>query len=138
MDSKFRVPGTSITFGVDPILALVPGLGSIAGMVISVGIVAQAVRFGARGWTLTLMMFNLVVDAIFGSIPLLGTLFDVFYKANNRNVRLLERHVIDPGLTTTEVRRGTFVALMIFLAVGTVFLVALVGGTVWLVVWLLN
>lgn len=138
MDSRFRIPGTRIKFGVDPILGLVPGGGDAVGMLISAGIVIQAVRFGARGSTLALMLFNVAVDAIFGAIPLLGSVFDVWYKANNRNVALLDRHVTDPELTRAQVRRRVFWLIVLVVVFTMLLLILLIVGIVALVAWMIN
>ncbi|GGC55035.1 DUF4112 domain-containing protein [Hoyosella rhizosphaerae] len=137
MDSRFRIPGTKQTFGVDPILGLVPGAGDAASMMISAGIVIQAARFGARGPTLAMMLFNVAIDAIFGSIPFFGTIFDVMFKANNRNVALLDRHVTDPNLTRAQVRRRVYWSIAIIVAFTVALFVTLAAITVWIIAWLI-
>jgi hypothetical protein len=77
LDSRFRIPGTRQTFGVDAILGVVPGIGDIAGLVASSLVVGQAARLGARGWTLVRMLLTMTLDAVVGSIPFAGTVFDV-------------------------------------------------------------
>lgn len=93
LDSQFGIPGTKFRFGLDAILGLLPGIGDGASAVLSLYIVAQA---GAKGAPLPLilrMLWNILIDTLIGSIPLVGDLFDVAYQANNRNVRLLRRHL---------------------------------------------
>ncbi|MCE5289829.1 MAG: DUF4112 domain-containing protein [Nocardiaceae bacterium] len=136
MDSKFRIPGTKQTFGIDPIVGLIPGAGGIAGFLLSVGIVVQAVHYGARRWTLTLMLINLFLDATIGSIPVLGTVFDVVYKANNRNVNLLDHHVEDPYRTNNKIRSTVFWSLVVVAVVTLILLILLVIATIWLISWL--
>lgn len=137
LDSQFRIPGTEIRFGLDPIIGLVPGLGDSAGIVASAVVIAQAVQLGARGATLARMILNVVLDGVVGTIPLVGTVFDVAYKANNRNLRLLERHVTDPGSTTEASRRAlvlTAVAVSVVLLVAVALVAALIVALVgWLV-----
>lgn len=99
LDTRFRVPGTSWRFGVDGLLGLVPGLGDAAGLVLSSAVILQAVRLGARGATVVRMVGNVAIDTVVGAIPLLGSVFDFAFKANTRNVRLLERHVVDADAT---------------------------------------
>ncbi|REK18914.1 MAG: DUF4112 domain-containing protein [Planctomycetota bacterium] len=94
LDSAWRVPGTNIRFGADSLLGLVPGVGDVAGAAISLGILHQARRIGASRWTLARMTLNVVVDMLLGAIPLVGDLFDVAWKGNLRNVRLLEETVL--------------------------------------------
>ena len=92
MDSRFRVPGTGLRFGLESIAGLVPVGGDALGFVASAGLVLTMARHGASPRLVALMLVNVAVDAFVGAIPVLGDLFDVVYKANDRNVRLLERH----------------------------------------------
>lgn len=92
MDNQFRLPGTNRRFGLDPILGLVPFAGDFVSFAISAGLVMTMARHGASGKLVTLMLLNIAVDALFGSIPILGNIFDFAFKANERNVRLLRRH----------------------------------------------
>ena len=93
LDSKWRIPGTGIRFGIDPLVGLVPGLGDVATGLVSAYIVLMARRLGLPNHVVARMAGNIVMDVVFGSIPLLGSVFDVFYKANRRNFRLLQQHV---------------------------------------------
>lgn len=92
MDSKFTIPGTSIRFGLDPILSLFPLLGSFSTWIISTVLIAIMFRNGASGKLVIRMMINASLDAIISSIPLIGSVFDIFYKANDRNVKLLKQY----------------------------------------------
>jgi len=92
LDSKFRVPGTKIKFGLDPIIGLVPYFGEVVSFGISGLLVLSMIRHGASGKVIVKMLGNLAVDAIAGIVPGLGDLFDVYYKANRRNYKLLEQH----------------------------------------------
>jgi len=134
LDSQFRVPGTSLRFGVEPLLGLVPGLGDAAGLALSSAVIVQAVRLGARGATVARMVLNVAIDAVFGSVPLLGSVFDFAFKANNRNVALLQRHERDPAATADESRRAVRRTL-VGVAVGLVLTLVAVAA---LVVWLLT
>lgn len=89
LDSKFSFLG--IRFGLDSILGLVPGIGDIAGLGLSAVILGQAYRMGARKRTLARMAVNVAGDTVVGSIPLVGTIVDVFWKANRRNMSLLRK-----------------------------------------------
>ena len=93
LDSQFAIPGTKLRFGLDALLGLVPGIGDSVGAVLSLYIVAQARAKGAPFSLLARMMWNILVDTLIGIIPLVGDLFDLTYKANNRNVRLLQDHL---------------------------------------------
>jgi hypothetical protein len=93
LDSRWRIPGLDIRFGADAVAALIPGLGSLAGAVVSAYLVMKARELGAPWHVVGRMLGNVALDAVLGSIPLLGSVFDVFYKANNRNIRLLRKHL---------------------------------------------
>jgi hypothetical protein len=93
MDTKFRIPKTSITFGLDAILGFIPGLGDLVATSFSIIIFALILKEGVPFKTALKMMFNLVFDTIFSTIPILGTIFDVSFKANMRNLTLLENHI---------------------------------------------
>lgn len=93
LDTQWRIPGTGIRFGLDPVVGLLPGLGDAAAGLVSAYIVLLAARLKVPGHVLARMAGNVAVDVIFGSIPLLGSVFDLFYKANRRNLRLLQRYL---------------------------------------------
>lgn len=103
LDTALRVPGTDIRFGADAVLGLVPGLGDLAGTVLSGYIVLAAARLGAPPAVLARMLLNLGIDTAAGVVPVVGDLFDVGWRANVRNAALLERHVAAPA----EVRRAS-------------------------------
>jgi hypothetical protein len=93
LDSQWRIPGTSMRFGIDPLVGLVPGLGDVATGLVSAYIVVMAKRLGLPSHVMARMIGNVALDVVVGSIPLLGSVFDLFYKANRRNFRLLQEHV---------------------------------------------
>ncbi len=97
LDSEFQLPGTRWRFGLDPLIGLVPGLGDAASAIVSLWLVAEAGRLGAPSESLLKMLLNVLIDSVAGSIPLLGDAFDAGYKANLRNVALLERALFEPG-----------------------------------------
>ncbi len=92
MDNQFRLPGTNFRFGLDPILGLLPVAGDLASFGVSAMLVMTMARHGASGKVVALMLVNIAVDTLLGSIPILGNFFDFFFKANQRNVRLLRSH----------------------------------------------
>lgn len=93
MEGRYRIPGTGIRFGFDAILGIVPGFGDFAGMLIGLVVVGEAVRLGVRPAVIARMLINLWLDGVLGSIPLLGDLFDLYFRANAINLGLLEKHV---------------------------------------------
>lgn len=92
MDSKFTIPGTKVRFGIDPIIGLIPGIGDLGSYGVSLSLIYTMHKHGASGLLITRMLINATLDAIFGSIPILGAVFDFWFKANNRNVNLLREH----------------------------------------------
>jgi len=92
-DSRFRVPLTRIRFGIGPLVGLVPGVGDVAGLVLSLYLIQQARQIGAPRSLQLRMLGNGLVDAVGGTLPVAGDVFDVFYRANNRNVILLREHL---------------------------------------------
>ena len=92
LDSAFQVPGLRVRFGWDPLLGLVPGLGDLVTPLYSIAVLVTAVQLGIPRVVQLRMLVNVIVDALIGAIPLLGDLFDVAWKANDWNMRLLERH----------------------------------------------
>ncbi len=90
LDDRFRIPGTRWRFGLDGIIGLVPGAGDIATAMISAYIVWSARRLGTSRSANIKMAGNLLVDFMVGSIPLLGDIFDIGFKANRKNLRILQ------------------------------------------------
>ncbi len=96
MDSSIRFPGTGFHFGLDPLLGLIPGLGDFLSSAFGMYPISLAIKYRLSKWVVWRMIFNLGVDYLLGSVPVLGDVFDAFYKAHNRNVRLLERGLNNP------------------------------------------
>ena len=92
LDSKFKIPGTSITFGADFLIGLIPGIGDIAGYVLSSALVVAMAKHGASTKVIIKMLGNVILDAVVGAIPIIGDLFDLTYKANRRNYRMLKEY----------------------------------------------
>ena len=90
LDSSIPIPGTSLTVGVDAIVGLVPVLGDLIGVVLSSYILYEARRLGAPSWLLWRMAANVGIEGFIGIVPFAGDVFDAAFKANQRNVRLLE------------------------------------------------
>lgn len=95
MDSHFRIPGTGIKFGMDSLVGLIPGIGDVATAVVPIWIIYEAHRAGVSRWTMARMVGNVVVDTVGGLVPVLGDVFDVYWKANLKNLRLLEKELGD-------------------------------------------
>ncbi|MGO8933573.1 MAG: DUF4112 domain-containing protein [Terracidiphilus sp.] len=134
LDEAFPIPGTHVRFGVDAIIGLVPGIGDVlAGLASLVIPLAGWIR-GVPYVTLARMAANLAIGVTVGSIPILGDAFDIAWKANRRNYRLLTRYLGEPRQHTW---RDWAFLLTLAAVLGLVFAVP-VALVVWLVMWLLH
>ncbi|MFN4272455.1 MAG: DUF4112 domain-containing protein [Aliihoeflea sp.] len=97
LDSQFRIPGTRIRFGIDQVVSLVPVVGDAAAGLMAAYVVHQAARHGAPRALVIQMMINIGIDVTLGSVPVAGTVFDVFFKVSKRNVALLRRYLEEEG-----------------------------------------
>lgn len=93
LDTRWRIPLTNIRFGVDPVLGLVPGAGDLVSGIISAYVIVKAHRLGAPKSLLARMVGNVALDTVVGSVPVVGSVFDLFYKASTRNLGLLHGHL---------------------------------------------
>jgi hypothetical protein len=96
LDSSIPLPGTRFTVGLGALIGLLPFLGDVIGVALSSLIVAEASRLGAPRTLLTRMAFNVAVDGLVGLVPFLGDAFDAGWKANQKNVRLLNAWLDHP------------------------------------------
>ena len=134
LDGVFRIPGVGWRFGLDAIIGLVPGIGDTVTSILSFYILVSAVRYRVPKITLLRMGLNLGLDYFLGSLPLVGDLFDAWWKSNQKNVELLRRRAT---VSADEAREGR---LSDWLFVGLIMLVliALLFGSVALSVYLLT
>ena len=93
MDSAFAIPGTSVRVGADAILNLIPGVGLALSNGVSAYLIYEARRIGAPMSLIARMLANVGVDFVVSAIPVVGWVGDVFYRANNKNIDLLRRHL---------------------------------------------
>lgn len=126
MDESITIPG-GYRIGLDGIIGLIPGFGDTAGAIVSSYLVAEAARLGVPSRILTLMIYNILVDAIIGLIPVLGDLFDFTWKANMRNLRLLERHIGEVPAGDAQRRLMHAVLFVLALLVGGVITLSLLA-----------
>jgi hypothetical protein len=96
LDDWLRIPGTSVRFGVDAVIGLVPGIGDVLGGLASCIFLAAAWFRGVPYIALARMAANIGIEVVLGSVPIAGDAFDVAWKANRRNYKLLVRHVEQP------------------------------------------
>jgi hypothetical protein len=122
LDAAVRIPGTNIRVGLDALLGLIPGIGDAVGAALSGYIVLAAARLGLPKSVIARMLLNLGIDTAVGAIPVLGDLFDVAFRANTRNVALIESSLAAPR--ETRVRSRWIVAGVVAAIVG-VFLIGI-------------
>lgn len=131
MDTRFKVPGTNFSFGLDPILGLIPGAGDILTFAISGFLVLLMARHKVKGQVLLLMVINIGIDFLIGAIPIIGWIADFRLKANSRNLRLLEKHYVEG-----KYQRGFGNALFLILLILVAFIWLSVWGIIELFQWL--
>jgi hypothetical protein len=125
MDAAIPIPGTSWRVGLDPLLGLFPGIGDTVGGLAAIYAILVAAQLGAPPSVIARMGVNVGIDAVVGAVPLLGDLFDVGFRANVRNVEVLERWLERPGPTRRSSRLVVvLVVLALVLVVGAVVFAA--------------
>lgn len=132
LDAGIRVPGTNLRFGLDPIIGLIPGFGDAAGAILAGWIIVEGVRLGASRATLLRMAGNIAIDAVGGTMPVIGDAFDFVWKANLRNVALLERHLMAPA----QAQRADRWFVVLVIAGVFVMVLGLLGLGILLTRWL--
>lgn len=128
LDNSITIPGTSYRIGLDPFLGLLPGVGDYAGAAISAFIVIQGARLGASKTTLTRMVTNIIIESFAGSVPIVGDIFDASWKANLKNVALLENHV------ASSTRREKADSWFVFLLLAVLALVVILTTTIFVLI----
>jgi hypothetical protein len=126
LDSAFVVPGTSYRVGLDPILGLLPGLGDLVSPLFTIGILWQARELALPRIVQLRMIVNVAIDSFVGAVPVVGDLFDFAWKANNKNLALLERHAQEER--PAETGDWLFVILMVMLVVAAAVIPLLIIG----------
>lgn len=96
-DTAFILPGTNVRFGVESILRLVPGIGDAIASALSCYLLYEAHQLGVPRFLLARMAANVALEGLVGAVPLAGDAFDVFFRANRRNVALLRKHFARTG-----------------------------------------
>ena len=130
LDDAIPIPGTRFRIGLDALLGLIPWAGDVTGAAASGYALLTAARVGAPAPVILRMVMNIGLDMLIGAIPLLGDLFDFGWKANRKNLALLETYVQQPQ-QTRKASRGVLVFAVLAL-------LALIGGGIWLAVYVLR
>ncbi len=131
MDSQFKIGG--FRFGLDPIINIVPFLGDGISAIISALLVATMYKHGASNKIMVKMGLNILIDAIIGAIPVLGWIFDFYFKANDRNVKLLKEHYEEGK------HQGSGKSILWAVAFGVLILLVVIFYLLWLLTkWFWN
>ena len=93
LDTAIGIPGTKFRIGLDPILGLIPGGGDLVGAAISAYMIYLATSFGLEKSKINQMIKNIALETTVGFVPIVGDIFDVYFKANIRNLDILEQHL---------------------------------------------
>ena len=129
LDSAIEVPVIGVRLGIDSLLGLVPGVGDATSALLGAYPVVLALRHRLPGFVVARLLGNIALDAVFGSIPLIGDVFDIGFKSNLRNQRLIERYAHQPARTERSSK-----ALMVGAFAGIALIVgALLGFTILMV-----
>ena len=128
-DRAIRIPFTRFEFGLDAVLGLFPGSGDATGAVMSAYVVVVAAREGVSGPTLLRMLGNIALETVVGIVPVLGDIFDAGWKANVKNVRLLDAHLETPDL---QRKASVLMVGIVFLGLAALAVLA-VWSTLWIV-----
>jgi hypothetical protein len=136
MDSAFRVPGVGVRFGFDALLGLLPGVGDVTTSFASLYILSAAHRYNVPRTTMVRMAINILLETIVGAVPVLGDLFDVYWKSNQRNVELLRRHLTAPPAAAHKLQRSD---RWFVIAVMAALVATMIGAAIaayWILSWI--
>jgi len=101
LDNSIRIPGLGYRIGLDPVMGLIPGLGDVVGGILSAYIVYEAYRLGIPARITLRMLFNVGVEVLIGAVPIAGDIFDAGWKANAKNIALMDEYFNDLNVKTT-------------------------------------
>lgn len=134
LDSAFRIPGTNVRFGWDPIVGLIPGIGDLSSPAFAALLLLQALHMRVPRVVIGRILINAGIDALLGFVPVLGNIIDIGWKANARNMALLERHAepgIPPRRADVLVVYGVLILLVFIAMLPVLLLLWLLSLVVW-------
>jgi hypothetical protein len=99
LDASLTIPGTTIKFGLDPLIGLIPGIGDVISNAIGSSLLFLAIKAGVPRIVILRMSLNIVINMVVGAIPIIGDLFSIWFKSNLQNAQLLYRHCQRTALT---------------------------------------
>jgi len=137
MDRAIRIPGTQIRFGLDPIIGFIfPEGGDVIGAIVSAWMILASVRYGLPKGVIARMVFNVALDYLIGSVPLIGDLFDFAWKSNTKNLELLKQHGRGPGRSFWSdwgwaiILLSLFAGMVVTIVVASLYLINQILGSV--------
>jgi Domain of unknown function (DUF4112) len=136
LDGLFKVPGVGWKFGLDSLIGLIPNVGDTMTSLLSFYILVAGVRYGVPKITLLRMAFNIALDYVIGSIPVIGDAFDFFWKSNKQNMDLIRERGTGKGTGTTGdwIFVIAIIAILIGILVGSILLSLYILG--WVIYWI--
>lgn len=134
LDSKYKVGGMKI--GWDAIIGLIPGVGDIVTSSMSFYILFRAALLGCPPFVLMKMGLNILIDNIVDFIPVIGAIFDFFWKSNNKNVRLLQNHLKDPVRTSRSAKTSVILSLIVVFIFVVIVSTVVIYGLIVLITFL--
>lgn len=132
LDDAFTIPGTKIRMGLDPVLSLIPGAGTTSGAVLATSVIIDAIRLRAPLPVLARMGANYLFDWLIGMVPVLGAVGDLAFRANRKNLRLLNRTIADREQVRHASVKYWIAAAGILVGILVIALVLGIGALVWL------
>lgn len=132
LDSAVGIPGTRLRFGLDSVLGLIPGVGDVLGLALGGTILYEGVRAGAPRALILRMLGNSAIDALGGLVPVLGDVFDLAFKSNRRNARLLLEHLDSRMRIEARAERGGRLTNLLIVSAALAGMVALLVFAVYL------
>jgi Domain of unknown function (DUF4112) len=136
MDNAIPIPFTQRRFGLDALMGLIPSAGDLTSLGISGLLILTILRHGVSFSVLLKMIWNIILDASVGTIPILGDFFDFSFKANRRNVALLKAHYAEGGSRMNAwLAAAILFTIVIAVAFVLIFFAAKIVGMVWSYIW---
>lgn len=132
LDESITLPN-GYKIGLDGFIGLIPGIGDFIGGVLASVIIYKAKQLGVPKMVLGRMIINMMIDTVFGAVPVIGDLFDFVWKANKRNVALLNKYQLDPAKTyrTSFIENLLFILLLMLILAGLIVLIVWIIGVFW-------
>ncbi|MFM2268637.1 MAG: hypothetical protein RL757_2078 [Bacteroidota bacterium] len=133
LDSKFKIPFTqNARFGLDSFIGFIPVVGDVTGFAVSALLIRTISKHGVSVTVFFRMIFNIIIDALVGSFPVLGDFFDIAHKANRKNVNLLRNYYEqNPNPSNAKWSFGLFGLLMLIIVVGLLWATWHFAGLIW-------